>query len=566
MLPHTEDVSIHGKPAAHRLRAVVPYLTLASLVLPAHVGVAAIVGARGWDDGAITVAFARTFGHTGIVSLTPFSESVEGFSSPFWLLLLAATIKLLDLGFYGSLSASQLWSAAFATTACLLTYRLTAPRLGQVSAWLCSLALFGAVPFLSETMNGMEMSALAVVALLIASMLRTRADGFSWLVFSLAFVGPFVRLEAAGYLVGGAIGLFGLSRSKKAATTIAAGAITSVAVMTLVRLSAFGYWLPNTMRAKQWPPYSGAFLADRIGSSLSALVEITYLLAPSCAFALGALLLSWRCLRRRASDLVEVARSRVVPPVASYALCYVGIVIAFNVAIGKTWGYAGRLELSAVGLVFILVTTVVWGHHRRVTVATAALVICTIVVSCSAAIVGSSHGLEWTKLRTAVAGGEDWSTVTPAGYRPTGIAADRVRVLLRKPSLAFMTPDVGGTSLCCTRLNIIDMAMLANTQLAKEGYRRFDWYLQKTSPDLIEVHGDWAQLSGIYRSRFFVESYSPIVVHDTWFYLRRDRLVELSYACTAIPTRGTESLRYRGGDPRDEGFVKSLAQVRVCAL
>src|ERR1700745_3513444 len=42
----------------------------------------------GWDDGAITAAFSRTFADTGVIALTPVSPRVEGFSSLTWFLLL----------------------------------------------------------------------------------------------------------------------------------------------------------------------------------------------------------------------------------------------------------------------------------------------------------------------------------------------------------------------------------------------------------------------------------------------------------------------------------------------
>src|SRR5450631_4535773 len=57
--------------------------------------VCSLIGDNGWDDGAITLAFARTFARHGRVALTPRSEVVEGFSSVSWFLLnsLAALVR-----------------------------------------------------------------------------------------------------------------------------------------------------------------------------------------------------------------------------------------------------------------------------------------------------------------------------------------------------------------------------------------------------------------------------------------------------------------------------------------
>jgi hypothetical protein len=42
----------------------------------------------GWDDGAITLAYARTYFHTGSFSLTPVSTAVEGTSSLLWTVMM----------------------------------------------------------------------------------------------------------------------------------------------------------------------------------------------------------------------------------------------------------------------------------------------------------------------------------------------------------------------------------------------------------------------------------------------------------------------------------------------
>lgn len=71
---------------------------VSSIVLVPHIGIALFTGTYGWDDGAITLAFARTFADPGHIALTPGSEVVEGFSSPLWFLLAAAGDRALPLG------------------------------------------------------------------------------------------------------------------------------------------------------------------------------------------------------------------------------------------------------------------------------------------------------------------------------------------------------------------------------------------------------------------------------------------------------------------------------------
>jgi hypothetical protein len=77
---------------------------------------------------------------------------------------------------------------------------------------------------------------------------------------------------------------------------------------------------------------------------------------------------------------------------------------------------------------------------------------------------------------------------TPATYRRTRLAADRLRQLLGKDTIIFATPDVGGLSLCCERIRVVDLGLLASRRLAKEGYGAMPVVLAEEKPDLIEVH------------------------------------------------------------------------------
>src|SRR3981081_777712 len=70
------------------------------------------VGRGAWDDGAITLAFSKTFAQTGRISLTPLSEQVEGFSSLSWFVINAG-IAGFKPGFAQAIAVSQVLSAAF---------------------------------------------------------------------------------------------------------------------------------------------------------------------------------------------------------------------------------------------------------------------------------------------------------------------------------------------------------------------------------------------------------------------------------------------------------------------
>jgi hypothetical protein len=71
-----------------------------------------LVRANAWDDGAITLAYSRTFAATGRIALTAVSEQVEGSSSTEWFLI-NALISLLRPEFEGAILAAQLMAGVF---------------------------------------------------------------------------------------------------------------------------------------------------------------------------------------------------------------------------------------------------------------------------------------------------------------------------------------------------------------------------------------------------------------------------------------------------------------------
>ena len=140
-------------------------------VFAVHTVIALMVGEVAWDDGYITLAFARTFAETGHIGLTPVSETVEGATSPLWFLLMAGIYKLGVTSFYGFHFASQLVAALCAAGAAVLLYRLIRPY-APAAAWWIAFVLMMLGPFRTETTNGMEMTLLCVVVLGIVNLIQ----------------------------------------------------------------------------------------------------------------------------------------------------------------------------------------------------------------------------------------------------------------------------------------------------------------------------------------------------------------------------------------------------------
>jgi hypothetical protein len=112
---------------------------------------------------------------------------------------------------------------------------------------------------------------------------------------------------------------------------------------------------------------------------------------------------------------------------------------------------------------------------------------------------------------------------------------DDLRRRLGLPSIVFMTPDIGGAALCCARLRIVDLGMLANRRLAHAGYAAVAEVLARERPDVVEAHEVWAKSSGLTSLPAFAAGYRPLMAGRTRLYLRNDRAEALIAKGLAAP-------------------------------
>jgi hypothetical protein len=116
--------------------------------------------------------------------------------------------------------------------------------------------------------------------------------------------------------------------------------------------------------------------------------------------------------------------------------------------------------------------------------------------------------------------------VTPQSFRRTGTIVEWLASLLELPTIGLVTPDAGGVGLCCRHLRIIDIGLLTNRRLAKEGYAAMPAVLAER-PDVIEVKAIWTRVSQIQKLPAFAENYRPAIINDKRFFLRKDHAERL---------------------------------------
>ncbi|MDT0223451.1 hypothetical protein [Gordonia sp. AC31] len=519
-------------------------------VVAVHVIAAAVVRTNGWDDGAITVAFAQTFADTGDIALTPGSEQVEGFSSLAWFGWLSLVLWVLPLGFAGAVAASQVSAAILAGVCAVLLAQLLSdftPARNRAAVIAGVTLVFGL--FINETFNGMEMTLLTTAVLVgLLGVQRNRL----WVVGAAVAAVPFIRLEATGYVaVGAVIATVLCPPLRRHASVVLATVIASAGATTLIRLGVFDALIPNTIVAKRSEPYSPVGVKADLVSRLQVVQELVYVFAPAAALLAFGVLTSQE---ERSGFGARVRQVRNTPLMASAVAYLVGLVLV-NLVLGRNWGYLGRMELSALPVAVLVAAWLVPGVVERLgtrRVATAMLV--------GVLLATWAVQLDRAKLAASLHPSASMD-VTPAEYRLTGIAAEHLAERLGMSRITLLTPDVGGVSLCCQRINVLDLGLLTNRRLAADGYGSIDPYVSRESPDVVETHGTWSRVSGIYQSGVFRSRYVPVSVDRTAFFVRRDLLTKQLCSAT-VPESATRRDRYRGA-PIDEQFI---AGKQVCIV
>jgi hypothetical protein len=472
-----------------------------SVQFAALVAVCLLVGDNGWDDGAITLAFARTFAGSGLIALTPHSEAVEGFSSVSWFLFNA--LPALGRPSYGaSILVSQLLAAAFICASTVLLARTCALlRLDRLWATLTVIAFAAWGCSFSEASNGMEMGLLAAALLVMINELLAPQPRLLLLGAGVA-VAVTTRFEALF-----CVGLLALSVAtvpgRRAFWGIVVACVGTVALLSAWRLAAFSDFLPNTFWAKRWPPYAAFHLPGRLRGAAQL---PSLFVAPLIALALV------RLTGFRFGDALR-ARQRALLILTAPVL---GAVV-LGALIGKPWGYYGRMSYFAVppALLLMALALSAWVNAargpRRVTVV-AGLYALTIGVS----MVGLPSG----SLGAAFAGGS--FGVTPHTYAESGRIFRRLAAAAELHRASLLTPDVGGLALCCDEFRIVDLAMLSNRRLAHRGPGALAEVLETESPAMIEAHWDWASTGGLYELGYFRAKYAPAFVGGMKLWIRRD--------------------------------------------
>jgi hypothetical protein len=528
----------------------------------ALIAVCLLIGDNGWDDGAITLAFSRTFAQHGRIALTPHSETVEGFSSVSWFLLNALP-ALARPSFRAAILLSQVWAAlCICLSTALLAKTCALLRVDRLwatltvitfAAWGCSFA---------EASNGMEMGLLTAAILVVVNELLAPRPRLFWLGAGVVLAVT-TRFEAVLYVALLALSVASVP-GRRAFWCIVVTGVGTVLLVSLWRLAVFSDVLPNTFWAKRWPPYAAFGPLSRLAGA----VEL-----PSLFLAL---LIAIPIMRRSGLDLAGVLRER--RGAFLILACPILGAVLIGGLIGKPWGYYGRmpsfafpLALLSFALVFSSWVQAKTDKNSRLRVTVAA---CLFGVSLCVSMVGFPSGA----LGKAFRGGS--FGVTPHTYAESGRVFRRFAAAADLQHPTVLSPDLGGLALCCDEFRLVDLGLLSNRKLAHRGPAALAEVLEAESPAMIEAHWEWPSPGKLYELPFFRAQYLPAFSGGTKLWIRRDvaRTIESNgRGCRLAATGGAiqaalRAHRYANDDlPEDRtafespGVVFALNQVDATA-
>ena len=514
---------------------------LVLLALAAQVVIAIRFWQLTWDDSAITLGFSRTFAFTGRVEPTPGSGIVEGYSTTLWMLIMAAAAKLISS------------PSALLTFAKLSTLALNLANILLIRRWLSTwttetvanltAGIVGCTLMFYETINGMEtpliMTLVLVMLLLLPSDSRTRRIAYTLAGSALLLT----RWEAAWFLVPFLFAEY----SRQNLRRILAPAITWASVFfasNLIRWHYFGQILPNTILAKQNAPYSlpsrRLALENHIMEPIHILASMKVLLLLLLAFIVYDYFLAPRPTR-----LLQPLRQSWQ---LRFTILFTLFALILSTAIGPNWGPQFRSFYPAWPfLIALLLLPVIPNLKPR------ALGLVTIAF-CLATI--GRMGARIQPLRSEKA---------PL-YMPR-ITVDRVAVaapiltnlqqITHQPILTYAAPDMGAIMLYTTNVHVIDLGLLCDPVLARQGFRAIKSYvLDQRQPDIIEIHEVFTEMTKLDSYPEFLSNYSPVYIHGIRFFLRRNFLAKIP------PSTLTEKPFLPDGHPQPaetEAFHRSNA-------
>jgi hypothetical protein len=511
-------VEIDGNPVLERcpdlnrssMFAVWISRALVAIALLVQIFVAWRFWAITWDDSAITLGFARTFAHTGRIEPTPGSGIVEGYSTTLWMLLMAAAAKLLASP-VALLAFAKISTLVFNLLNILLIRSWFLTWTGETLANLTA-GIVGCTLMFYETINGMEtplILTLVMVMLLLFPATHHRSRVLYIVAGCLLLL---TRWEAAWLMV--PFVLAERDPRRRIAPILSWGLLFIAS--NVIRWLYFGDLLPNTVIAKQSFPYSAPTLRLGIERHLTEPLLILY----SCKVLL-VLLAGYAIYRHFLLHLPFFPQKRIQKTIGNswqlrFLLAFVLFSFILSTAIGPNWGPEFRSFYSAWPFLIALLLLPVFANLGSRALAWITLALCLLTVGRMEARIQPLRSEKAPVYMPNI-------TVNRVGVAAPILA--ELQQVTGTPVLTYAAADMGAVMLFTNNVHVIDLGLLCNRTLARQGFSAIQSYvLQQRRPDIIEIHEVFTQVTRLDSYPEFLRDYRPVYIHGIRFFLRRSLL------------------------------------------
>jgi len=499
-----------------------------------------------WDDSAITLAFSRNLAHYGDIVPTPLNERVEGYSSFLWMVLNAIFFRL-GLGEDSVITLAKVLSTGFALANVTFFWKLLNTDLRTPLYRLATLALFTINSYtVTSAVDGMETSLYAFLVFAAFFSHKKRVGNRIWSL-SFALSGALlilIRHEGALFLVPFAAEMlirrrWGIFREH----VLYFWAFVFLAYHTW-HYAFFGEVLTNPMLAKRFWPYGPDF------TNWPAIA--TFYLTPVFDFVFRYISI-FTCLP--IYFFLQKGRKSAEPQENWTLVLLIALTAVFVILItGQNWGAAARLSYPGLPFLLLLLFSKIDDTEllKRSRIMQSAMAFALLL---NAIIMLESAGQIIPDV------------ITLAGVERRASVLEAAKNALGRPEITIASADMGGLLLYhANGMKVIDLGLLCNKELAKNGYAHYDNYIfEQSQPEMITAVGFW--VNPLRKAAAFTRSYFPVVViterDQIILYMRQDVVAALD-SKYAMPIASADSPPTE--DANEQGALADFGKYRILDL
>lgn len=468
-----------------------------------------------WDDSAITLAFSRNLVKYGDIIPSQYSDRVEGYSSALWMFINAGFF-MLGLGEKSVLLIAKAISTILGLINILLFWQLLNEKItnGFYKSAVIVLYVIN-LQTITAAVFGMENALYAL--LVMGSYLLYKRRNNSRLTYAAFTVTTsllvLIRHEGSLFLIPFVVdALYIESKRFWREPFLYVWAVIFLAYHSW-HFSFFGELLTNPMIAKRQPPY--------LAELHSAMDFFLYYLFPFFRFIaiypFLVIVTGISFIRSR-----SLMSAPVAPDKDRYLVLGIAFVGGFIMLItGVSWNNdAERLSYPALAFIFILFAQYLDKNTFRELLGRSNIVI--------QVIVGAAVLINTIAAYQSFAADQRFR-ITVDKVRNDARLETLTQEYLHLDRITLASPDMGGLLLFYgDGKRIIDLGLLCNRELAKQGYEFVDTYvLAEEKPEIIEIHDIW--ITPFVNSDIFYEKYTPAQIidgNDKLFIFFRNDLIQ----------------------------------------